>query len=46
MSESDNKFDLGFENENEILPYNCEKGDVILIEGPRGTFKQTIAIFF
>jgi len=36
-------FDFGVTGTEQILPCNCWKGDVILIEGPRGTFKKTLA---
>lgn len=39
-------YDLGFDNERLILPYDCKQGDVVLLEGPPGTFKRTLAINF
>ncbi len=39
-------FDLGFNNESSILPYDCKQGDIVLLEGPPGTFKRTLGVNF
>ncbi|MCX5675251.1 MAG: hypothetical protein NTX87_09600 [Planctomycetota bacterium] len=40
------KFDLGEEGFGQILPRGVKRGDVVTIEGERGTFKTTFAINF